>query len=81
MAKVSATQREMLTLKDHMKYEKGQHQKLIATERMGNALQGWLLRRSKEKFDHWRVQTNIEKVSEIKENSFQTRLEEEKRRI
>ena len=80
MAKVSATQREMLALKDHMKYEKGQHQKLIATERMGNALQGWLLRRSKEKFDHWRVQTNIEKVSEIKENSFQTRLEEEKRR-
>ena len=64
MAKVSATQREMLVLKDTMKHEKRQHQKLIATERIVNGLQVWLMNRGKEKFDKWKQVYYIQKTAE-----------------
>jgi chromosome segregation ATPase len=78
MAKVSATQREMLVLKDAMKHENRQHQKLIATERMVNGLQIWLMNRSKEKFDKWKQAFYTAKLAEHKDAEYKIALEKER---
>ena len=78
MAKVSATQREMLRLKDSMRFEKRQHQKLIASERMTNSLQKWLDNRKKSILDKWKAETISMRVVELKTNEFEKELEQER---
>ena len=78
MAKVSATQREMLRLKDSMRFEKRQHQKLIASERMTNSLQKWLDNRKKSMLDKWKAETISMRVAELKTNEFDKELEQER---
>ena len=78
MAKVSATQREMLRLKDTMRFEKRQHQKLIASERITNSLQKWLDNRKKSMLDKWKAETISMRVVELKTNEFDKELEQER---
>ena len=78
MAKVSATQREMLRLKDTMRFEKRQHQKLIASERITNSLQKWLDNRKKSMLDKWKAETISMRVVELKTNEFEKELEQER---
>eukprot|EP00943_MAST-04B_sp_MAST-4B-sp1_P009182 g9182.t1 len=78
MAKVSATQREMLRLKDDMKFEKRQHQKLIASERMTNSLQKWLLYRKKNTLDQWKEATLVMQISEMKSREFEKIMKAER---
>ena len=78
MAKVSATQREMLRLKDTMRFEKRQHQKLIASERITNSLQKWLDNRKKSMLDKWKAKTISMRVAELKTDEFDKELEQER---
>ena len=67
VAKVGATQREMLQLRERFDLVRNEHQRRLGAERLGNALCAWQRARKASGFAQWKSFLTLDRFREVRE--------------